>query len=128
MSDVKVRRKSKVFPATVATNVDNASTVRLDDMAGALVLFPSPPPSAATAVVVWVAASVDGPFVPLAGATLTLARVTDGTSFTGVSAAYALPLGVHRSARLSSTPAAFVRLVSNVDLGSASSVSVLAKG
>jgi hypothetical protein len=124
---MKIRRRSKVFPVTIATSVDHASTVRLDDLAGALVHLTSPPPSAATALTVWVAAEPAGPWYAWSGAAVTLGRVTDGTSFTGVSAAYALPLGVHSNTRLSSTPAAFVRLVSDVDLGSATAALVCGK-
>jgi hypothetical protein len=127
VSEMKIRRRSKVFPVTIATSVDHASTVRLDDLAGALVHLTSPPPSAATALTVWVAAEPAGPWYAWSGAAVTLGRVTDGTSFTGVSAAYALPLGVHSNTRLSSTPAAFVRLVSDVDLGSATAALVCGK-
>ena len=127
MSEMKIRRRSKVFPVTIATTVDHASTVRLNDLAGALVHLTSPPPSAATALTVWVAAEPAGPWGLWLGAVVTLGRVTDGTSFTGVSATYALPLGVPDNARLSSTPAAFVRLVSDVDFGSASAAVVCGK-
>lgn len=127
VSEMKIRRRTKTFPLTIATSVDGSSTVRLEDMAGALVSLTPTPPSAATSLAVWVAATPGGPWRPLVGGLVTLGRVTDGTLFTGVSAAYSLPLGNVDPVWLTSTPAAFVRLVSDVDLGSATAALVCCK-
>ena len=126
MSETNVRRASRSLSVTVGTTWSTSTTFPTAGMSGLAVTIHGTPSSAATVLSVF--GSDDAvTFRELVGGTITLARITDGTSFTGVSAAYALPLGVHSNTRLSSTPAAFVRLVSDVDLGPASAALVCGK-
>jgi hypothetical protein len=98
-------------------------------MAGLAVSIHGTPSSNATVLTVFGANAPDQAFRELAGGTITLARLTDGTSFTGVSGMYSFPASGWRTrVRLSGAAVpAFVRLVADAELGSDVSVSVSLK-
>jgi len=129
VSETIIRRADRSVNLTVGTSWTTSTTFRADDMAGLAVSINGTPSSNATVLTVFGANAPDQAFRELAGGTITLARLTDGTSFTGVSGVYSFPTSGWRNRVRLSAPAvpAFVRLVADAELGSEVSVSVSLK-
>ena len=128
MSETNVRRASRSLSVTVGTTWSTSTTFPTAGMSGLAVTIHGTPSSAATVLSVF--GSDDAvTFRELVGGTITLARITDGTSFTGVSACYSLPVsGFDERARLEPTVVVpFGRLVSDAELGTGVNVVVSLK-
>lgn len=118
MSEIQIRRKSRSVPVTVGTSVASSSTFNASDVSGGALTIHGTPSS--NAMVLTFYGSTDGTkFRELVGGSVTLARVTDGTAFTGVSATYSFPaVGWRNRVRLQpGVVIPFLRLVSDADLG-----------
>ena len=129
MSEIPIRRANRSLNVTVGTSWTTSTTFRASDMAGLAVSIHGTPSSNATVLTVFGATGPDQVFRQLAGGTITLARLTDGTTFTGVSGMYSFPASGWRSRVRLSGPAvpAFVRLVADAELGPDVAVSVSLK-
>ena len=96
MSQVKIKRLFRVVTATVTTATSTCTTLRMDDMAGAVVELPTITTNAAT-IQVWGNDTDSGTFCQLYGsdgaaASITLApSTTNRTAYALPDAAYALP-------------------------------------
>ena len=96
MSQVKIKRQFRVVPATVTTAASTSTTLRLEDMAGAVVELPTITTNAAT-LQVWGNDASDGDFARLYGsdgsaADITLAPSTvNKTIYSLPDAAFAVP-------------------------------------
>jgi len=96
MSQVKIKRLFRVVTATVTTATSTCTTLRMDDMAGAVVELPTITTNAAT-IQVWGNDTESGSFCQLydasgAAASITLAPSTSNrTAYALPDAAYALP-------------------------------------
>lgn len=96
MSQVKIKRLFRVVSVTVGTATGTSTTLRMDDMAGAVVQLPTISTSAAT-INVWGNTTDTGTFAQLydsagAAAAITLApSTTNQTVYAMPDAAYALP-------------------------------------
>lgn len=95
MSEIKIRRRSKTFDVTLSTATDAATTLRLDDFAGA-VIDTGTLHTAVTTLTIYGGSTDSGPWRPLyddAGSAveLTLApSTTDGRIYNLPDAAFAL--------------------------------------
>lgn len=118
MSEIRISRKSDSFPVTIGTSVSSSSTFNATDMAGGVVAIQGAPSSNATTLTIY-GSNDDVTFHELAFTSVSLARTTDGTSFTGVSGVYALPMSGWRTRVRLQPNLAFrlVRIVSDSDLG-----------
>lgn len=96
MSQVKIKRLFRVVTATVTTATSTCTTLRMDDMAGAVLELPTITTNAAT-IQVWGNDTESGSFCQLYGAdgstaSITLApSTTNRTAYALPDAAYALP-------------------------------------
>ena len=96
MSQVKIKRLFRVVTATVTTATSTCTTLRMDDMAGAVVELPTITTNAAT-LQVWGNDTDTGTFCQLYGsdgaaANITLApSTTNRTAYALPDAAYAMP-------------------------------------
>jgi hypothetical protein len=96
MSQVRIRRSFRVVTATVATATASCTTLRLEDMAGAVMQLPTITTNAAT-INVWGNTTDAGAFAQLYGsdgavASITLApSTTNQTMYALPDAAYAVP-------------------------------------
>lgn len=96
MSQVKIRRLFRVVTATVTTATSTCTTLRMEDMAGAVVELPTITTNAAT-LQVWGNDTETGSFCQLYGtdgaaANITLAPSTvNRTAYALPDAAYAMP-------------------------------------
>lgn len=96
MSQVKIKRQFRVVTATIATSTSSCTTLRLEDMAGAVVQIPTITTAAAT-LQVWGNTTDTGTFAQLYGsdgsaANITLApSLTKQTMYAMPDAAYAVP-------------------------------------
>lgn len=96
MSQVKIKRLFRVVTATVTTATSTCTTIRMDDMAGAVVELPTITTNAAT-LQVWGNDTDTGSFCQLYGsdgaaANITLAPSTvNRTAYSLPDAAYAMP-------------------------------------
>lgn len=96
MSQVKIKRLYRVVTASVTTATSTCTTLRMDDMAGAVVELPTITTNAAT-IQVWGNDTDTGSFCQLYGsdgsaANITLApSTTNRTAYALPDAAYALP-------------------------------------
>lgn len=96
MSQVKIKRLYRVVTATVTTATSTCTTLRMDDMAGAVLELPTITTNAAT-IQVWGNDTDTGTFCQLYGsdgaaANITLApSTTNRTAYALPDAAYALP-------------------------------------
>jgi hypothetical protein len=96
MSQVKIKRQFRVVSATVTTAASTSTTLRADDMAGAVVELPTISTSAAT-LQVWGNDAADGDFARLYGSDgsasdITLAPSTSNkTIYSLPDAVFALP-------------------------------------
>jgi hypothetical protein len=96
MSQVKIKRNFRVATATVATATASCTTLRLEDMAGAVVQLPTITTAAAT-INVWGSTTDTGTFAQLydssgSAASITLApSTTNQTMYALPDAAYAVP-------------------------------------
>lgn len=96
MSQVKIKRLFRVVTATVTTATSTCTTLRMEDMAGAVVELPTITTNAAT-IQVWGNDTDTGTFCQLYGsdgsaANITLApSTTNRTAYALPDAAYALP-------------------------------------
>lgn len=96
MSQVKIKRQFRIVTATVATATASCTTLRMEDMAGAVVQIGTISTNAAT-LQVWGNTTDTGSFAQLYGsdgsvASITLAPSTsNGTVYAMPDAAYALP-------------------------------------
>jgi len=96
MSQVKIKRQFRVVTATVTTATSTCTTLRLEDMAGAVLELPTITTNAAT-IQVWGNDTETGTFCRLYGsdgaaADITLAPSTvNRTAYALPDAAYALP-------------------------------------
>jgi len=96
MSLVKIKRQFRVVTATVATATASCTTLRLEDMAGAVMQLPTITTNAAT-INVWGNTTDTGTFAQLYGsdgsvASITLApSTTNQTMYSLPDAAYAVP-------------------------------------
>ena len=96
MSQVKIKRLFRVVTATVTTATGSCTTLRMDDMAGAVVELPTITTNAAT-IQVWGNDTDTGTFCQLyaadgSAASITLApSTTNRTAYALPDAAYALP-------------------------------------
>lgn len=96
MSQVKIKRQFRVVTATVTTATSTCTTLRLEDMAGAVVELPTITTNAAT-IQVWGNDTDTGSFCRLyatdgSAADITLAPSTvNRTAYAMPDAAYALP-------------------------------------
>ena len=96
MSQVKIKRLFRVVTSTVTTATSTCTTLRMDDMAGAVVELPTITTNAAT-IQVWGNDTETGSFCQLYGsdgaaANITLApSTTNRTAYALPDAAYAMP-------------------------------------
>lgn len=96
MSQVKIKRQFRVVSATVTTATSTCTTLRMEDMAGAVVVLGTVSTNAAT-FQVWGNTTESGSFSQLydssgSAASITLApSSTNGTAYALPDAAYALP-------------------------------------
>jgi len=96
MSQVRIRRSFRVVTATVATATASCTTLRLEDMAGAVMQLPTVTTNAAT-INVWGNTTDAGTFAQLYGsdgavASITLApSTTNQTMYSLPDASYAVP-------------------------------------
>ena len=89
MSEVDIVRRDKSVSVTLATTTSSASTVRLEDAAGAIVSFGTMHTSSST-IHVYGSAEEDGPYRRLYDSVGSPANITLQPS-TSVGAMYALP-------------------------------------
>jgi hypothetical protein len=89
MSQVKIKRQFRVVSATITTATSTCTTLRLEDMAGAVVELPTITTNAAT-LQVWGNDTDTGTFCQLYGADGSAANITLAPSTTNRTA-YALP-------------------------------------
>jgi len=89
MSQVKIKRNFRVVTATVATATASCTTLRMEDMAGAIVELPTITTNAAT-INVWGNDTDTGSFCQLYGSDGSVASITLAPS-TVNRTAYALP-------------------------------------
>jgi len=89
MSQVKIKRQFRVVNATVATATASCTTLRMEDMAGAVVELPTITTNAAT-IQVWGNDTDTGSFCQLYGSDGSAANITLAPSTTNRTA-YALP-------------------------------------
>ena len=96
MSQVKIKRNFRVITATVTTATSTCTTLRMEDMAGAVMQLPTITTNAAT-INVWGNTTDTGTFAQLYGsdgaaAAITLApSTTNQTMYALPDAAYAVP-------------------------------------
>jgi hypothetical protein len=96
MSQVKIKRNFRTVTATIGTATSTSTTLRMEDMAGAVVQIGTISTSAAT-LQVWGNTTDTGSFAQLYGsdgsaASITLApSTTNGTVYALPDAAYAVP-------------------------------------
>ena len=96
MSQVKIKRLERDVPITLSTATAAATTLRLEDMAGAVVTFGTMSTNAAS-LQLWVATAADASFARLynadgSAADITLApSTTQGRSYALPDAAFAVP-------------------------------------
>jgi hypothetical protein len=96
MSQVKIKRNFRTVTATIGTATSTSTTLRMEDMAGAVVQIGTISTNAAT-LQVWGNTTDTGAFAQLYGsdgtaAAITLApSTTNGTVYALPDAAYALP-------------------------------------
>jgi len=96
MSQVKIKRYNRVVSLTVTTATDTSTTLRLDDMAGAVVLIGTQNTNAAT-LQVWGSSSESGTFGQLYDSSGSVQNITLAPSSTAgriyslPDAAYAIP-------------------------------------
>jgi hypothetical protein len=96
MSQVKIKRQFRIVSATVTTAASTSTTLRADDMAGAVVELPTISTNAAT-LQVWGNDAADGDFARLYGpdgsaSDITLApSTTNKTIYSLPDAVFALP-------------------------------------
>lgn len=96
MSQVKIKRLFRVVSATITTATSTCTTLRMDDMAGAVLELPTITTNAAT-IQVWGNDTDTGTFCQLYGsdgaaANITLApSTTNRTAYALPDAAYAMP-------------------------------------
>ena len=93
MSQVKIKRQFRVVSATVATTTATSTTLRIDDMAGAVLELPTITTNAAT-IQVWGNDTERGSFCQLYDASGSAASITLAPS-TSNRTAYALPDAVY---------------------------------
>ncbi len=93
MSQVKIKRQFRVVSATVTTATATSTTLRMDDMAGAVMLLPTITTNAAT-IQVWGNDTESGSFCQLFGSDGSAASITLSPSTTNRTA-YALPDAVY---------------------------------
>jgi hypothetical protein len=89
MSQVKIKRLFRVVSATITTATGTCTTLRMDDMAGAVVELPTITTNAAT-IQVWGNDTDTGTFCQLYGSDGSAANITLAPSTTNYTA-YALP-------------------------------------
>lgn len=89
MSQVKIKRNFRVVPATVTTATSTCTTLRMEDMAGAVLELPTITTNAAT-IQVWGNDTDIGTFCRLYGSDGSAADITLAPSTTNRTA-YALP-------------------------------------
>jgi len=89
MSQVKIKRNFRVVTATVTTATSTCTTLRMEDMAGAIVQFPTITTNAAT-INLWGNSTDTGTFAQLYGADGSVASITLVPSTTNQTM-YALP-------------------------------------
>ena len=89
MSQVKIKRNFRVVTATVTTATSTCTTLRMEDMAGAIVQLPTITTNAAT-IQVWGNDTDTGAFCQLYGSDGSVASITLAPS-TVNRTAYALP-------------------------------------
>jgi hypothetical protein len=96
MSQVKIKRQFRVVTATVATATASCTTLRMDDMAGAIVELPTITTNAAT-INVWGNDTDTGSFCQLYGSDGSVASITlvastvNRTAYSLPDSAYAFP-------------------------------------
>lgn len=117
MSEMRIRRSSKVQAATVGTSTASASAIDFGGMAGGLLSFEHEPTTEATALSLYSSSAADGPFYELRDRDGVALSITLSTS-TGV--AYCLPFEV--------AGAEWLRIVSSATLGTANVARVSMKG
>jgi hypothetical protein len=117
MSQVKIRRLSRTVSATITTATSSSSTLRLEDMATAVVQLPAV--AAAGTVQVWGNSTDTGAFTQLYSAdgvastiTIPAAATANGTVYAMPIAAYGLPYIKLVAAATGVTAAATVMLKS----------------
>jgi hypothetical protein len=89
MSQVKIKRNFRVITATVTTATSTCTTLRMEDMAGAVMQLPTITTNAAT-INVWGNTTDTGTFSQLYGADGSVASITLAPSTTNQTM-YALP-------------------------------------
>jgi hypothetical protein len=117
MSEVRIRRSSRVLDATVGTSTAAASAIDCRGMAGAIVSLPAGISTAVTAIAVYASDTSQGPFYEL--------RDRDGTALaitlsTNTDAAYSMPFDIAN--------ADWLRLITSVTPGTANVARVSLKG
>lgn len=90
MSQVKIKRQFRVVSATIATTTATSTTLRLDDMANAVVHLPVLATSGAV-LQVWGNSTDTGTFSQLYGADGAASTITVPANGTSVGVAVALP-------------------------------------
>lgn len=117
MSEMRIRRSSKVQAATVGTSTASASAIDCQGMSGGLLAFEQEIPTAATALSLYSSSAAAGPFYEMRDSSGVALSITLSTS-TGV--AYCLPFEV--------AGAEWLRIVSSATLGTANVARVSMKG
>lgn len=90
MSQVKIKRQFRVITATIATSTASSTTLRLDDMAAAVVQLPVLATSGAV-LQVWGNTVETGAFAQVYGADGTAATLTVPANGTNVATTVAFP-------------------------------------
>ena len=115
MSQVKIKRLFRVVSATITTATSSSTTLRMDDMAGAVLELPTITTNAAT-INVWGNDTESGSFCQLYGSDGSAASITLAPS-TVNRTAYALPDAVYAMP--------YVKLVAASTNGTASATVVM---
>lgn len=94
MSQVKIKRQSRVIPVTIGTGTATSTTVRLDDMLYAAVQVPALASSGAV-INVFGNTTDTGTFVQLYGSDGAAAAITVNANGTNSGTAYSLPAAAY---------------------------------
>ena len=93
MSQVKIRRLSRTVSATITTATSSSSTLRLEDMATAVVQLPAV--AASGTLQVWGNSTDTGTFVQAYGADGVAATITIPAAATANGTVYAMPTATY---------------------------------
>ena len=117
MSESRIRRSASVVTCTIGTSTADASAIDFSAMVGGMLTFDGELPTAATSLTFYASDTPTGPYYQLHDKDGAAVSVTLTTN-TGVACALPYDVG----------GCAWVRVISNATLGTASSARVALKG